>query len=948
MRSEVGRGILHAMKCPFCHVENDAGALVCSNCGKPLADVSDAETLASGVLGSTHASRNTPLQTTGVSSSKSASRSAQAGFPLALEPGDNLGPRYQIEALLGKGGMGLVYKARDLELGRTVALKLVRPDLIADERAMQRFKQELLLSSKISHKNILRIHDLAEVDGLKLISMAYVEGEDLYHLLQREGRLPVEKAVDLARQLCAALGAAHSEGVVHRDLKPHNVMIDREGNALVADFGLAKSLEPGSAEMTQTGQLLGTPRYMSPEQVQGRPVDARTDIYALGLILYEAVTGDIPFNSESFSQMMLARIKGKARNPRELNPDIPDYFARIILRCLEPDPNRRYASAREILLDLDSAHASRSSHSVQLNFAVPEKRGWLYAGAAVIAIAIIAFAIFELRKPSPSHPAAVSTVAGIPSLAKGKFLAVLPFRIIGNRHSIGYLAEGLDEALSAKLFGISGVHIASPSTVEQANSKGSLRAVARDLGVNLVVHGTIEAVGRQIAVVVHLENVATGQLMWAEQFTGAPGDLLTLEDKISGKLMSALSLHPGAAEMAHAVAHPTDNVEAYNLYLRGKEALRGLPDVATIHKAVAMYQGALKQDPGFAAAYAGLANASLQMYDKQKDRVWVQQALTAAQQAQQLNSNLPEVYIALGNVYSATGKEAEAIDVLKRAIKLAPNSDQAYRRLGKAYETGGKMELAIAAFKKAVEIDPYFWLNANELGGAYGRAGKFGEAEKEFNRVIQLAPDNDAGYGNLGTLKLIKYNYEAAIPLYKKALAINPSVNYYSNLGVAQFYSRHYGDAVKMFQKAVESSPNQESYEGNLAEAYFFLGKKAKAKATFNKAIALCYKELQVNSRNANTMADLAEYLAFQGQQEQALQFIRNALSINASNAQYVYDEAQIYAMAGKPDAALKSLRQAFSHGIPYQQAAADPELASLRNHPQFQQLVKKFAAKKN
>ncbi|MHB8542158.1 MAG: serine/threonine-protein kinase, partial [Candidatus Acidiferrales bacterium] len=304
-----------------------------------------------------------------------------------LEPGDELGERYRIEGLLGQGGMGRVYKAYDKELDRTIALKVLQPELTTDPNAMQRFKQELLLASRISHKNILRIHDLGEADGVKFISMAYVEGKDLHHLLREEGKLPTARAQKIAEQLCEALDAAHSEGVVHRDLKPQNILMGKNDHVYVSDFGLAKSLEASAAGMTRTGQYLGTPKYMAPEQVEAKPVDNRTDLYALGLILYEMVTGEEAFKGDSTLQIMYRRVKEKPPNPKQVNPELPDNLTRVILRCLERDPARRYPNAKEILADLHSGRATSAGRSVQI--ALPELgKRWWYAGAGVAAILI--------------------------------------------------------------------------------------------------------------------------------------------------------------------------------------------------------------------------------------------------------------------------------------------------------------------------------------------------------------------------------------------------------------------------------------------------------------------------------------------------------------------------------------------------------------------------------
>ena len=271
-----------------------------------------------------------------------------------LEPGMQFGPRFRIDQLLGEGGMGKVYKAYDLELERTVALKILQPELTRDPNVVLRFKQELLLASKISHRNILRIHDLSEYEGVKFISMAFVEGKDLNQLLKESGPFPVDRAVKMGRQMCEALDAAHMEGVVHRDFKPHNVLVGKNDHVYVSDFGLATSLETAKLGMTRTGAFVGTPRYMSPEQVEGKHVDSRSDLYSLGLVLYEMVSGEGPFTGDSTWQMMYQRVKEVPKNVKEFSPNVPDDVAKIIMHCLERDPAERYQTAKEIIADIDA------------------------------------------------------------------------------------------------------------------------------------------------------------------------------------------------------------------------------------------------------------------------------------------------------------------------------------------------------------------------------------------------------------------------------------------------------------------------------------------------------------------------------------------------------------------------------------------------------------------
>ncbi|HEV8385047.1 MAG TPA: serine/threonine-protein kinase, partial [Candidatus Acidoferrales bacterium] len=398
------------MLCPHCRAYNSNNAVVCERCAKPIIEP-DAEEGATFVVipkpAPLPASDSAPGSAAGTQTptpgSGAGSWHSHPGGGVSLQPGGDFGPRYHIEAILGEGGMGTVYKARDKDLDRTVALKLIRPGMSLDESVLQRFKQELLLASKISHKHVLRIHDLGDVQGLKFISMAFIEGEDLHHILNKQGRLPVERALQISRQLLGALDAAHGAGVVHRDLKPQNILVDAAGEIYVTDFGLAKSLHASTAGMTRSGEFLGTPRYMAPEQVEAKPVDNRTDLYAFGLILYEMVTGDIPFKADSTLAMMYQRVKVKPESPKLHNPELPDFLVRIILRCLEVDPERRYQSAAEILADLDAARApsrrsSLSSRSVQIVLPMPAtRRGWMIVAGSAALVVTLALAIPPVR-----------------------------------------------------------------------------------------------------------------------------------------------------------------------------------------------------------------------------------------------------------------------------------------------------------------------------------------------------------------------------------------------------------------------------------------------------------------------------------------------------------------------------------------------------------------------
>jgi serine/threonine protein kinase len=549
---------------------------------------------------------------------------------LNLEPGAELGYRYRIDSLIGQGGMGAVYKAHDLELDRSVALKVIRPELANQPEAMQRFKQELLLASRISHKNILRIHDLVEVEGTRFISMAYVDGEDLYALLNREGRLPLERFMSIARQLCSALEAAHSEGIIHRDLKPQNVMIDRAGDAFISDFGMAKSLEAGAAKLTHTGELLGTPRYMSPEQVEGKQADRRSDLYALGLIFYEMVTGEVPFTSDSVYQTLILRTKEAPKNPKLLNPDLPDFLVRIILRCLESDPDRRYESARDILHDLEAEKAP--ARAVKISLIRPSLQSWIARAGLLMILASIALLLPALHTRLTSTPAETEAEAGaIAHQEDRRYIAVLPLESTGEAVNLEHIVRGLGETLSARLAQLQEVSIPPYSEVEKASVGDSLEKTARSLGVKLIVHGTVAGTGEQIRATLNVEDIDGGRRLWSKEFTGFTQDLLTLEDQIYSELLGALRIDPDNEARARAVAYSTENIDAYDLYLKGRNAMRGQQEAANLTIAIDYFEKALKSDARFALAYVGLADASMAMYRETKDSLWSQKALAAGE-----------------------------------------------------------------------------------------------------------------------------------------------------------------------------------------------------------------------------------------------------------------------------------------------------------------------------
>ena len=889
-------------------------------------------------------------------------------------PGTLLGARYQIVKILGQGGMGAVYQARDQELDRIIALKVIRPDLAADPSILQRFKQELILSRHVTHKNVVRIFDLGEADGTKFITMEFVDGEDLRSLLRRNGKSSAKQAVAIVQQICRALDAAHAEGVIHRDLKPQNVMCDPQGRVVVMDFGLARSLE--SDGMTQTGALVGTLEYMSPEQALGTTLDQRSDLFALGLIFYELLTGKAPYKADTAIASLMKRTHERAVPASDIDASVPLSLSTIVSRCLEREPKDRYQSAAKVIEELEAwsndrveatsphasalltplvSHAHTSSaapRSVQISLNLPSQRAWMWAAIGLAAI-VGFFAVPATRhlvfRPTAETNVSTDPVEGIPALSKGKYVAVLPLKVLGDEKSLRYVADGLVDALSAKMFQLQSVHVASSAAVEKASAQEQpVAKIARALGVNLILQGTVMGSPDKLQIIFNLEDVAGNRRVWTQEFSGVTQDLLTIEDQVYAGLVRALELRPSSEEMAKTGVHPTENANAYDLYLKGRDALRGTQGTRDIESAVRLFENALHEDSGFALAYTGMADADLRLYKSSKDPLFAEKAVTAAQKAASLNPGLPEVHLSLGSVYSATGKGAEAVSELKKALALSPNSDEAFRRLGEAYRASGHKPEAIAAYQSAVNANPYYWSNHNTLGGAYFQFGENEKALQEYQKVAELAPDNPIGYQNTGAVYFRLGKWNDSISAFQKSLNIQPDATTYADIGTAEFFLKRYDDSIKMFEKAVELSPRDEELMGDLADAYRAAGQKQQAQTAYDKAIQRAFQQLQVNPKSAAVTEHLALYYAKKGDAAHSLAYTRQARALDPEDLQLLYYQAEVYSLANRQKDALATLREAFKKGYSPEEAVSDPELVSLKALPEFTKLVNEYSGKKN
>jgi serine/threonine protein kinase/tetratricopeptide (TPR) repeat protein len=855
---------------------------------------------------------------------------------------------YRIVEKIGAGGMGEVYRAHDETLDRDVALKVLPIGMLADEAARKRFRKEALALAKLNHPNIETVYEFATQDGVDFLAMELIAGLTLSQKLSG-GLLSDQETLKLGAQIAEGLNAAHERGVVHCDLKPGNVMVTQNGHAKVLDFGLAKffntSKDSSSTESLTEIQAAGTLPYMSPEQVRGERVDSRTDIYSAGAVLYEMSTGQRAFPETHGPRLIDAILHQLPLPPSTLNRRVKPSFENVILKALDKDPDRRYQSATELSVDLKRLATSAPLTSPPLG-SPPRPRVMRRLRLSImisVSLAIFLVLVFLGGKPVFIR----RNAEAVPRLGSGKRLAVLPLLPIGDdQASFAYIANGFAEGLSTKLYVLPDLYVCSTDESEKIKYADPYPKIAQSLGVNFVARGTLQGSGNQIRVLLSVEDLAHGDRLSAHEFSSTKDKLQDLEDQAFEAVATGLGIKPSEDEISRSEARQTTNVRAYDLYMQGRYSLLG-HDLKSVQSALDAFDQALHEDPVFVLPYVGTADAYLRMYDLKKDSISTQKALSAAQAAEQLDDGLPEVHSVLGNIYVATGKYVEAITELKRAISLAPKSDEAYRRLGAAYLASGDYEHAVEAFQKTVQINPYFWVNQNALGDAYFQVGDYPKASQSFKQISVVAPDIDAAYENIGGVFIRRGMYQEAVPFFQKALQIQPHYSTYSNLGTAYFFLKQYPQAAEMFEKAVELNPNDTSVVVNLGDAYRRAGQQDKSYAAYQQALSLGYKELQTNPQNADVMAEIALCYANLGDAGQAEAFIKKARAINKNNVDYIYNQAEIYAMLGKTKESLNALRESLEKHYPVEFVAADPALDSLRNSPGFDDLIKKYSAKK-
>jgi eukaryotic-like serine/threonine-protein kinase len=875
--------------------------------------------------------------------------------------GEVIEGNYRVLGVAGSGGMGVVYRALDLRLQRVVALKFLPPELNASQRDRDRFLREARTASSLDHPNIGVIHGVEQTaDGLTFIVMAFYEGASLGQKIQL-GPLPPREAAEIAIQMARGLGEAHSRGIIHRDVKPSNVMMTGTGLVKIVDFGLAFVTSTQTASQAGT---TGTIAYMSPEQSMGRQIDQRGDIWSLGVVLAEMLTGRNPFHAENIPGTLFSILNEAPRNIDAVHPSLQP----ILYRALAKDPDRRFLSCAEVMDALEQARVSLPSDAGPL--AAPEQplpkpkssRGsadfrrlrdeasrsawspgpapassgrriaWIVAAAAACLLLLAALVWF------------IPALHGRFFQPAEKHIAVLPFDNIGSNPENDALADGLMESLSGRL---SNLDIGNQSLWIVPTSEVRHRHIVdpsdawKELGANLVIKGAVERDGRDIHLTVNLVDAKNLRQLGSADLEDAAGDLSTLEDEAVARLARLMNLAVTADMLRNTGGHV--DPAAYADYLTALGYMQRYDKPGNLDLAVAALENAVKTDPGFALGYGELAEAWRLKNRTDPNPKSLAEAESNAEKAAQIDNSLASVYVTLGWIHHESGQHDLALEEFRHAYSLDPRNAMALAGMAHVDEDAGKLADAEAALRKAADLQPSDWDGFDNLANFLLQHGKYSEAIAEYKHALQLAPDNAQVLLNLGVALYSadpKFYPDAEANL-KRSIALNPSFAAYANLGTLYDREARYQDAADVTRRALTMNSQNYVVWDNLLSDYEWLRQPTQAAGVRRQEIPLVEAATRQNPRDSSAFALLADLYAQESERDKALSALRTALALSPNDPTVLSHAADVYEDLGDRSQAASYIAKALRYGCTKDQLMTDPELQDALRSPPIQALLR-------
>jgi serine/threonine protein kinase/tetratricopeptide (TPR) repeat protein len=832
---------------------------------------------------------------------------------------------YRIIESIGAGGMGVVYRAHDERLDRDVALKVLPPNALSDEQTRKRLRKEARVLSQLNHPNVASIYDFDTQDGIDFIVMELIEGETLAKKVAI-GPMSESESLYLTLQVLDALQEAHSRGIVHSDLKPSNIIVGHKQHLKILDFGLATIVRPidsSSTESLAPEQASGTLQYMAPELLQGHSPDVRSDIWSLGVIVYEMASSIQPFKGQTAYELSSAILRS---DPPALPSDLSAGFKAVVSRCLLKDPERRFQTAGEVR----AAFSSLESQPERDGFS----RRWLKVAALALLLTVVLSIVLLGRRANPRPPD-----IALPSY---KQLAILPLNSSTDVPEMAAFRDGMNETLTARLTELTRTRDLQIIPTSEIQSRGvkTLQDANEEFGVNLGLELGVQRSGAMVRVNYILVDAKTHRQLRGDTITAPASDPFTLEDKVSNSILSALELELKPEERLPRGNYGTATPAAYDYFLQGRGYLQEFQKPENIDSAITVFTKALELDPNYALAFSGLGESYWQKYELSHERSYVERATTACKTAVQLESSIAEGYVCLGTVFQGTGQYEMAGNAFAKASVLDPTNDDALVGSAAVFQILGKPEHAEDIYQRAIAIRPEYWRNYNLLGGFYASRAQYSKAEEMFDKVVSLAPDSFRGYSNLGGIYILEGRYADAIKILEKSTAIRKTAGALSNLGTAYFHMRRFDEAAQAYKGATEFDSNNYVWWSDLAAAHHYGGHRSESEIEYRKSNQLAMQKLDINPKDASVLADLADNHSMLGNRVKAFSYLDRALKLSPRDPEILFTAAQVYNEAGNQERAVMFIQQALSAGCSPTEIRDSPALDNLKGNVEFQRII--------